>query len=289
MLFDKLGARTGFVSPSLSGSDRRIEKARTQRAIFVTSWDDGHPLDLRLAEVLHRHGFPATFFVPGRNRDNRDREPGQPDRPVVSASQLRVLGSTFEIGSHTLDHCYLNEVGDREAERQIVEGKAVIEDILGEPVSGFCYPGGQLRAKHRRMVREAGFVYARTIANLNSSSYFDRCAIPTTMQFYPHSSATLVSNYVRFGQWRERSGLLRVVLHNTSLISRLRAALDYVCERGGIFHLWGHSWEIEEFGGWALLDEFLGYVDERVPAADRYDTYEAFLFESNATASPQLS
>jgi len=170
----------------------------TSGVTFITSWDDGHPLDLRLAELLDRHGFPATFFVPARNPS---REPARPDLPVVSASELRWLASAFEIGSHTLDHCFLNEVSDDEAARQIVEGKDLIEDMLGEPVRGFCYPGGQFRAKHARMVREAGFVYARTIANLCVSASSERYAIPTTMQFYPHPSKTLVSNYVRFGNW----------------------------------------------------------------------------------------
>jgi len=65
-------------------------------------------------------------------------------------------------------------------------------------------------------------------------------------------------------------------MSHPTLISRLRAALDYVCNRGGIFHLWGHSWEIEEFGGWALLDDFLRYAADRILPARRFDNYEAY-------------
>src|SRR5688500_11915407 len=35
-------------------------------AIVTTSWDDGHPLDIRLAEMLARHGVAGTFYVPLR-------------------------------------------------------------------------------------------------------------------------------------------------------------------------------------------------------------------------------
>ena len=32
--------------------------------LITTSWDDGHPLDLRLAELLHKYDVPATFYIP---------------------------------------------------------------------------------------------------------------------------------------------------------------------------------------------------------------------------------
>jgi hypothetical protein len=33
-----------------------------------------------------------------------------------------------------------------------------------------------------------------------------------------------------------------------------------VRKNGGIFHLFGHSWEIERFGLWDELDEVLAYI-----------------------------
>ncbi len=36
-----------------------------------------------------------------------------------------------------------------------------------------------------------------------------------------------------------------------------------------MFHLWGHSWELEKFGGWRILEAFLGYAAERVPQQRR--------------------
>jgi hypothetical protein len=31
---------------------------------ITTSWDDGHPSDLRVAELLIKHGLRGTFYVP---------------------------------------------------------------------------------------------------------------------------------------------------------------------------------------------------------------------------------
>lgn len=39
------------------------------KAIVTTSWDDGHPSDLKLAELLKRYDVPATFYIPIDNRE----------------------------------------------------------------------------------------------------------------------------------------------------------------------------------------------------------------------------
>ena len=33
--------------------------------------------------------------------------------------------------------------------------------------------------------------------------------------------------------------------------------LDFVIQNGGVWHLWGHSWEIEEHNGWEKLTNVL--------------------------------
>jgi len=85
-----------------------------KKAIFTTSWDDGHPLDAQMAELLSRHGFQSTFYTPLSNREGL---------AVMSPGEMRRLGQGFEIGSHTVDHCCLKTVDAAEARRQIVEGK----------------------------------------------------------------------------------------------------------------------------------------------------------------------
>lgn len=36
-----------------------------RRAVVTSSWDDGHPLDLRVADLLARCGVKGTYYVPG--------------------------------------------------------------------------------------------------------------------------------------------------------------------------------------------------------------------------------
>ncbi len=229
--------------------------------IFTSSWDDGHPLDMRLAELLARHGFGSTFFVPLSNREGL---------PVMTGEQFRALqAGGFEIGSHTLDHCYLTTVDDATATFQIVQGKAALEQTLGQAVPGFCYPGGKHRKRHVEMVEKAGFCYARNTINFHADVAPKPLAMAVTLQFYPHRPDIYLRNFVRHGAWPQRVRLLKAVLPHHDLLSRLRSSLDVACEQNGVFHLWGHSWELDRFDGWAMLDDFLRYAAERIPQKNR--------------------
>jgi len=113
---------------------------------ITTSWDDGHPMDLRVAELLTRYGLPGTFYVPLSN-----------SRPTLSTAEIRGLSQEFEIGAHTVNHVRLTALADSEAQEQVTDSKKQLEDILGKPCSIFCFPGGSYSKIHFRMLREAGF------------------------------------------------------------------------------------------------------------------------------------
>jgi len=179
------------------------------------------------------------------------------------------------VGSHTIDHCYLRTVDAAEALRQIVGGKNQLEDVLGHAVRGFCYPGGEHETSHRKMVTAAGFEYARTIVNFHANVTPDPFRMPTTLQLYPHSRNVLMRNFIRHGRWMKRNPMFYLAMVNDDLLSRLKAMLDYVCEQGGVFHIWGHSWELDRFDGWAQLDSFLSYAAERIPLAQRLNNYDS--------------
>ena len=42
-----------------------------------------------------------------------------------------------------------------------------------------------------------------------------------------------------------------------------RLIFDRVLRHGGVFHIWGHSWELEEGGLWSAFEEVLRYVARR--------------------------
>jgi peptidoglycan/xylan/chitin deacetylase (PgdA/CDA1 family) len=235
--------------------------------VLTTSWDDGHPLDLKLAEMLARHGVAASFYVPARNRSGR---------PVMAAAELRQLaGAGFEIGSHTLDHCRLPSLSRDEARRQMADGRAALEDILGQPVTGFCFPGGRMGRWGKALARELGFSHARTTQMLRFDVGADPFAMPTTAQIYPHRPAALWRNWLRHGGGLDRLNALRALAVTgarppaDSLADILIALPSHAARSGGVLHLWGHSWEIEAQGLWPVLDRALAAAAAATPPERR--------------------
>jgi hypothetical protein len=235
-------------------------------SIFTCSTDDGHPSDLRMAELLSKHGLNGTFYVPIINCEGL---------PVLDKGALRAIAQRFEIGSHTHDHCYLKRVGKAEAQRQIVSGKVALENLVERQVAGFCYPGGQFTQEHLALVEAAGFIYARTTRNL---FFFDIRAdpfqMPTTIQFYPHSKGVYIRNFVRAGNWRRRARGLLLALQADSWINRMYALFDYSCQQNSTFHIWAHSYEVDTLNAWQELDRFFAYVASRVPGENRLSNHQ---------------
>lgn len=229
---------------------------------FSLSVDDGHPLDLRIADMLSRHGLRASFYVPIHNIEGA---------PVMSAAQSRELSQHFDMGSHTLDHRYLTTVNDAEAWRQITDGKTELEQRIGRQVSGFCYPGGKYRRRHLQMVRDAGFSYARTTRNFYPDAGDQPLALPTSLQFYPHARSVLIRNFVSQGSYATRWPAFRAIATEDNWLMRLYRLFDHLEKQGSILHLWCHAADIEHLQLWKVLDHFLAFIARRIPAGRRLD------------------
>lgn len=222
---------------------------------FTTSWDDGHPLDLRVAEVLARHGCAGTFYVPRRNAEGHS---------VLTTRELRTLATGFEIGGHSVDHVRLS----RANLDQIASCKQRLADELGHEVIGFCYPGGHHDATIRAATRAAGFRYARTIERGPAGDPF---RVPVSLQLYPHARATYLKNFARHpASLAELAQLVRA----PDLESRIASLL---ARADGVFHLWGHSWELQERNLWDLLDRVLARITAIVPPSHRLTNAAAYL------------
>jgi peptidoglycan/xylan/chitin deacetylase (PgdA/CDA1 family) len=239
-------------------------------ALFTCSIDDGHPTDMRTADILDKHNLNATFYMPIRNREGP---------AVLGPSDIRTLAQRFEIGSHTHDHCFLRDLPPDAARHQIEAGKQQLEDMLGDRVEGFCYPGGKYRKEHAAMVEAAGFRYARTTRNLCFDAGERPFEMPTTIQFYPHSRDVYLRNYVKGGGWRQRGDGLKLALQHPHWLDRLYALFDHALERQRVFHLWAHSKDIDEHHAWHEFERFLAYAASRIPRRNRLDNAQLALRE----------
>jgi peptidoglycan/xylan/chitin deacetylase (PgdA/CDA1 family) len=222
-----------------------------EKFLMTTSWDDGHPLDFRVAGMLARFGLTGTFYVP---------RTGQ--REVMNTSQILELSSTFEIGSHTLEHLVIDRLSDSAATAQLSGSREWIEQLTGKSCQVFCFPGGKFRSRQLRLVRQAGYKGARTVELLSTASpkcIDGLCLMPTTVQVFPHTPYAYARNTLK----RFSTSFVSTVPR--SLPSRdwfvlAKYLLMQTVKRGGGFHLWGHSWEIEAESQWRQLEEIFSLM-----------------------------
>jgi peptidoglycan-N-acetylglucosamine deacetylase len=224
------------------------------RAIVTTSWDDGDQTDLKLAELLQSGGIRGTFYVPIKSYR----------KCVLNRGELKSLSEAgFEIGGHGFSHKLLWRLSTEELAAEIVPCRPMLEDIVGARVRMFCYPCGRYDASAIRAVRKAGYYGARTVRMLATRMNFKAFEMPTTVQAFPHSRLTYLRNIAR---GRKLEGLQAYLAHRAELVNWVelgKRLFDEVWQNGGIWHLYGHSWEIEELGLWPELKQILDYVGAR--------------------------
>ncbi|HKQ77331.1 MAG TPA: polysaccharide deacetylase family protein [Blastocatellia bacterium] len=84
----------------------------------------------------------------------------------VTLEQAREMHANgVEIGSHTLTHPILTNIGDARLQLELSDSKSRLEEILGHRVDLFCYPNGDNDERVRREVSRAGYRAAVTVMN----------------------------------------------------------------------------------------------------------------------------
>ena len=140
------------------------------------TFDDGCETDLLFAApALKDAGFGATFYVTFGHLGRRG---------YMSESQLRELsGAGFDIGSHSMTHCYLHDLSDERVREEVAGSKERLEQLTGRRVAHFSCPGGRWDARVARMAREAGYESVATSAvgvNTRASDPFKLSRVAVT-------------------------------------------------------------------------------------------------------------
>lgn len=222
--------------------------------IVTTSWDDGHPLDLRLADLLDKYGLRGTFYVPLRHEAHA----------VMNNNEIyHIKKMGMEIGAHTLTHSVLTNLHPKSILKELTESKELLENILGESISSFCYPKGKFNSIVRSLAIDAGYRLARTTVSFRMESDFDPFCMPVTFQLFPHRFAVHIKHALKDVNLKGIVNWFEVLKMESNLVKISNMAFNHVLQHGGIFHIWGHSWEIEQTGLWSLFEEILDHIANR--------------------------
>jgi peptidoglycan/xylan/chitin deacetylase (PgdA/CDA1 family) len=122
----------------------------------IISFDDGWESQYVYAlPLLKKYSFTATFFI-------YTNAPGV--KNYMSWNQIKALSAAgMEVGCHSKSHPYLTRLKrDADLRREILLPKRILETHLGKAVTVYAYPFGLYNGRAVAMVKEAGYLCART-------------------------------------------------------------------------------------------------------------------------------
>jgi peptidoglycan/xylan/chitin deacetylase (PgdA/CDA1 family) len=160
------GIRTDRLETSLASDPAMLRGVRV-----ALTFDDATSDHADVAVELSRRGMSGIFFVPGARVGSAS---------YLDASQLRSIGDQGHvIGAHGWSHSSLRDMPAERMRGEIRESKAALEDVLGHGIELFAPPGGIYARGLEAVLREEGFVAARSMVWGVHRSGQDRWRIPT--------------------------------------------------------------------------------------------------------------
>lgn len=199
--------------------------------VLTLSYDDGVVQDIRLIEIMNKHGLKGTFNINTGSYLPEDavREKYYGRMKLSEAKEL-YLNSGHEVAAHGLTHPFLEKLDTAEIIYEITEDRKNIEKEYGTITRGMAYPYGTYNATVVDVLAKCHIAYARTT---RATFRFD----------FPENWLTLHPT----------------CHHNYEKLDELLDRFINVPNRGAnleMFYLWGHSYEFDNNDNWDVIERF---------------------------------
>lgn len=233
---------------------------------LTLSYDDGVDTDIKMIDILNRHGIKATFNL----NTGLFSEIPRPDGYThyfyhLTKSQALELytSSGHELAVHTLTHPFLETLSPEEIAHEITEDRKNIEEMFGGVVRGMAYPFGTYDDRVVEIAKSCGIAYSRTTI---STGCFD---IPCDWLRLP---ATCHHNDPRLNELTDRF-------------------ISSDGEAPSLFYLWGHTYEFRWNNNWEIIESFAAKIGGRndiwyatnIEICDYVEAFRALRFSADGT------
>lgn len=248
--------------------------------IFTTSWDDANLLDFKLIDTFCsiNQRIKGTIYVPLQSKYRN-----------TSDDEIIRLSNFFEIGCHTVNHPDLSRCDTQEIVCQLRNSKDYLSKLLNKEVKSFCFPFGRYSNESVEIAQKY-FQLGRIVSpNFSLGIFEDNFLLHTSMQVCSHSKEiTAMLNSANFNQG-SISNIVMPKINKLNFYSKdiykwsdiAKVIFSTIKDMNGVFHLWGHSWEIEKQNLWYELKVFLDFValQEDIEFLDNSELYNRFINE----------
>ncbi len=133
--------------------DRNVELP--EKPVLIT-FDDGYRDNYEHAfPILQQFGMVGSFFIITGMMGQEER---------VTESQVKEMAAGgMSIGSHTVSHRALAELGAEEAGRELKISKETLEDLIGSEIKAIAYPRGSYTAETIDIGKACGYAAGFTV------------------------------------------------------------------------------------------------------------------------------
>lgn len=207
--------------------------------VLTLSYDDGVVQDIRLIDIINKHGLKGTFNInSGLYLPEDEKREKFYGRMKLSEAKELYTNSGHEVAVHAFSHPPLERLKKEEILLEILEDRKDIEKEYGVIARGMAYPYGTYDDKVVELLAECGICYSRTV---NSTENFK---LPENwLTLHPtchHNNPRLMELAKSFAE------------NNLHHFAETR-----------MFYLWGHSYEFDNDDNWYVIEEFAEYIGGR--------------------------
>ena len=207
--------------------------------VLTLSYDDGVVQDIRLMQILNKHGIKATFnintglYLP--EDAVRERFHG---RMKLSEAKALYTNSGHEVAVHGRTHPFMQKLKSDELVTEILEDRKNIEHQYGTLARGMAYPYGTYNQRVMDAAAACGICYSRTAEETENVRFPENW-----LEWHPtcrHANPKLMALAKRF----------------------VEENIHYESD-AWLFYMYGHSYEFDLDRNWELIEEFAALVGGR--------------------------
>ena len=223
---------------------------------LTLSYDDGVETDIRLIEIMKKHGLKGTFNInSGLFAPEGTVYPKGTVHRRMSQSQCLAAykDSGMEVAVHGYKHPFWDKMPIAQTLCDISKDRETLETLFDTTIRGAAYPYGAYNDDVVDVLDKCGIVYCRGVA--------------------PDAGFQMPQNWL---EWKPTCH------HNANSLNLFKQLAERpVRTEPNLFYLWGHSYEFDGQDNWHVIEEFAEYAGGRedfwyATNIEVYEVYEAF-------------
>ena len=215
------------------GFSMRLRYPNGLAKALTLSYDDGVVEDIRLIEIMNRHGLKGTFnlnslhYLEVNYTRRADRTYGW---KLTRDEAIDVYGNSGqEVALHAHTHPFLETLPPAQVAYEIIKNREVLEEMFGTIIDGMAYPFGTFSDAVVDILKNCGVLYSRTCVSTRRFDLpVDWLRMPATCHHTYPDTMELADAFL-----------------NKEIKSRPE-----------LFYLWGHSYEFDADRNWDVIERF---------------------------------